>query len=75
MFTVRLLRARLQLLLLRFEKLLERLLGLFSALVLVAAQTDNGWALTFGRWGALVTLLVYVAAGEIRKARGADAKP
>lgn len=71
MTTLRLARGRLQLFLVRWQRLLERLLALASALVLVAAQSDNGWAQLFGRWGPVVTLLVAFAASEIRKGRDA----
>lgn len=53
---------------LRFEKWFSRVLYLLGALVVLAAQ-DPSWASILGKWGGVATLLIGLAAGEIRKAR------
>lgn len=68
MITAQILLARWRLFLARWQRVLEWLLATASTAVLVAAQTDNGWAAVFGKWGPLVTLAVAILAGQIRKA-------
>jgi hypothetical protein len=69
MLTVKLLRARLQELLARFERGLSRLLALLSAAVLFAAQYDTSWAVVLGKWGGLATMVIAFMASELRKGR------